>query len=138
MWASESGGNDMIFKRQEGFRFSFGEPLEANFVIIIDGKPLDLERTSHACRILDISPRGVKISSEVDLNEHMNKILQLEMSFVLDVTEIKCVGEIVWSKPFGSYTHYGITFFNQAVVEELIINELKLRRRKEVLRTNLQ
>ncbi|WP_332650923.1 PilZ domain-containing protein [Lysinibacillus sp. 54212] len=125
----------MIFKRQEGFRFSFGEPLEAKFVILIDGKPFDLERTSNTCKILDISPRGMKISSEVDLNEHINKMLQLEICFTLDVTEIKCVGEIVWSKPFGSCTHYGVVIYNQAAVEDLIINELKLRRRKEVLRS---
>lgn len=128
----------MIFKRQEGFRFCFGEPIEAKFVILIDGKPLNLERTSHPCRILDISPRGMKMGSETNLNEYINKVLQLEIFFTLDVTEIKCVGEIVWSKPFGSCTHYGITFTNSAAVEDLIINELKIRRRKEVLRKKRQ
>ena len=35
----------MPFKRTEGFRFTFNEPLHANFVILIDGKPEDIERT---------------------------------------------------------------------------------------------
>ena len=38
-------GDVMIFKRQEGFRYAFGDPLEAGAVILIDGKTLDIERT---------------------------------------------------------------------------------------------
>ncbi|MGM9946337.1 MAG: PilZ domain-containing protein [Lysinibacillus sp.] len=128
----------MIFKRQEGFRYAFGEPLEAGVVILIEGKPLDVERTRIPCEILDISPRGLKISIGEDFNEHKNKVLQLEVSFILDATEIKGIGEIVWSKKFGSGYHYGITFFNQASVEDLIINELKTRRRKEILHAKVK
>ena len=124
----------MTFKRQEGFRYAFGKPLEAGMVILIEGKPLDVERTRIPCEILDISPHGLKIMSEEDFSEHKNKVLQLEISFILDTTEIKGIGEIVWSKKFGSGYHYGITFFNQESVEELIVNELKSRRRKEILK----
>ena len=127
----------MIFKRQEGFRYAFGEPLEAGVVILIEGKPLDVERKRITCEVLDISPRGLKISINEDFNEYKNKVLQLEISFILDSTEIKGIGEIVWSKKFGSGYHYGITFFNQASVEELIVNELKSRRRKEVLKEKI-
>ena len=72
-----------------------------------------------------------------DFNEYKNKVLQLEISFILDTTEIKGIGEIVWSKSFGSGYHYGITFFNQSTVEELIVNELKSRRRKEILKEKI-
>ena len=92
----------MIFKRQEGFRYAFGEPLQAGAVVLIDGKPLDVERTRIPCEILDISPRGLKIAIDEDFNEYKNKVLQLEVSFILDATEIKGIGEIVWSKKFGS------------------------------------
>ena len=132
------GGIVMIFKRQEGFRYAFGEPLQARAVILIKGKPLDVERTQIPCEISDISPRGLKIAIDEDFNEHKNKVLQLEISFVLDSTEIKGIGEIVWSKKFGSGYHYGITFFNQSNVEDLIINELKARRRKEILRVKIK
>ena len=128
----------MIFKRQEGFRYAFGDPLEAEAVVLIEGKPLDVEQTRIPCEILDISPRGLKIAIGEDFNEHKNKVLQLEISFILDSTEIKGIGEIVWSKKFGSGYHYGITFFNQSTVEELIVNELKERRRKEVLRKKIK
>ena len=127
----------MIFKRQEGFRHAFGEPLQAWIVVLIEGKPLDVEQTRIPCEILDVSPRGLKISIGEDFNEHKNKVLQLEISFILDATEIKGIGEIVWSKKFGSGYHYGITFFNQASVEELIVHELKSRRRKEILKEKI-
>ena len=128
----------MIFKRQEGFRHAFGEPLQAGVVILIDGKPLDFERTRIPCEILDISPRGLKMAIGEDFNEYKNKALQLEISFILDSTEIKGIGEIAWSKKFGRGYHYGIAFFNQSTVEDLIVNELKARRRKEVLKTNIK
>ena len=127
----------MIFKRQEGFRYAFGEPLEAEVVILIEGKPLDAERTQIPCKVLDISPRGLKMVIDEDFNEYKNKVLQLEVSFTLDTTEIKGIGEIVWSKKIGSGYHYGIILFNQANVEDLIINELKARRRKEISRTRI-
>lgn len=123
----------MIFKRQEGFRYAFGEPLEAEIVVLIEQKPLDVERTTIPCEILDISPRGLKIAIGEDFNEHKNKVLQLEISFILDTTEIKGIGKIVWSKKVGSTYHYGVTFFNQSNVENLITNDLKIRRRKEIL-----
>ena len=124
----------MIFKRKEGFRHAFVEPVQAGVVILIEGKPLDVEQKRIPCEILDISPRGLKMAISEDFNEYKNKVLQLEISFILDATEIKGIGEIVWSKNFGSGYHYGITFFNQASVEELIVNELKSRRRKEILK----
>ena len=128
----------MIFKRQEGFRYAFGEPLEAGVVVLIDGKPLDIERTQIPGKILDISPRGLKMQAQEDFNEYKNKMLQLEISFVLDTTEIRGIGEIVWSKKFGSGYHYGITFFNQSGLEDLIISELKVRRRKETLQSKIK
>ena len=103
-------GDVMIFKRQEGFRYAFGDPLEAGAVILIDGKPLDIERTRIPCKILDMSPRGLKLMIEEDFSEYKNKVLQVEISFVLGAAEIKGIGEIIWSKKWGSGYHYGIAF----------------------------
>jgi hypothetical protein len=128
----------MIFKRKEGFRFSFGEPIEAGFVVMIDGKPIGAGDGRLACQVLDISPRGIKIMTGVDLNSYINKVLQVEVSFTLDHVEIRGIGEIVWSKKFGSGYHYGIVFYNQPGVETLIISELKARRRKEMLESKKQ
>ncbi|ATP39091.1 PilZ domain-containing protein [Solibacillus sp. R5-41] len=122
----------MIFKRTEGFRFAFGDPIAANFVRILNGK---LENEKHACSILDISPHGMKMFSKTEIGEHSNKLVQIEMQFVLDEALIRAVGEVVWKKQFGKDYHYGIVFENQPIVEELIVSELKIRRKKEVKRS---
>lgn len=122
----------MIFKRNESFRFQFGEPLDAYFVLLLDGEPIDMERTRTACKVLDVSPSGMKIICEANLNEYNNQLVQLEIHFVLDVVDIKAIGEIVWQKPFGLRYQYGVNFPEQSGLEELIISELKARRKREV------
>lgn len=124
----------MIFKRNEGFRFAFGEPLYASFVLLIDGKPQNLEKTQYPCEIQDVSPRGMKMFSNVEIGEDSTKLVQLEIHFILDVTKIRAVGEIVWSKKVMEGFHYGLIFDKQPVVEELIVAELKGRRKKELQR----
>ncbi|KGR76463.1 PilZ domain-containing protein [Ureibacillus sinduriensis] len=123
------------FKRQEGFRYIFNEPIEASFKLIQDGKFVD-SGNRFPCKILDISPRGVKMFSEVKLGEYLNKAtLQIEVQFVLDVTTIQAIGEVVWRKPFGRGDQYGILFQDQKEIDELIISEMKLRRKKEVMQS---
>ena len=131
------GGICMVFKRQEGFRFSFGNPLEANFVVLLDGETDSLERSRSNCKVLDISPRGMKIITDINLNNYATNNLQLEIYFSLDTTEIKAIADIVWSKPFGSNFQYGLVFEKQPIVEELIIEELKIRRRKEIKKSKM-
>lgn len=123
----------MIFKRKEGFRFAFGEPIEAGFIVLLDGKPVGVGDSRMACKVLDVSPHGIKMMTDVNLNDFINKTLQLEIFFTLDHVEIRGIGEVVWSKKFGSGYHYGIVFYDQPGVESLIISELKARRRKETL-----
>ncbi|MDN4492228.1 PilZ domain-containing protein [Ureibacillus aquaedulcis] len=101
----------------------------------MNGQPLPA-LDSCPCQILDISPRGMKMFSEVKLGEYLNKAaLQIELQFVLDVTTIQAVGEIVWRKPFGRGDQYGILFQAQKNLDELIIKEMKLRRKKEVMQS---
>ena len=122
----------MTFKRTEGFRFTFGEPINARYIVLVDGKPEDLEMTKYDCEILDVSPRGMKMFSYRNNDEHNNKLIQLEVQFILDEVLIKAVGDIVWKKNYGEKTQYGLIFDGQPQVEDLIVNELKLRRKKEV------
>ncbi len=124
----------MAFKRTEGFRFTFGEPVNAKYIILNDGKPQDLEKTKYECGIMDISPRGMKMFSYHDIGEHNKKLVQIEVQFVLDEVLIKAIGDVVWHKDLGSKIQYGLIFDGQPQVEDLIINELKLRRKKEVAR----
>jgi len=116
----------MIFKRQEGFRFKFKEPIQITFAIYENGK-VNHGQTAMA-DLLDISPRGLKMFTEVDLGINPPP---LDIHFVLDTQEVRAYGEVIWSRPFGSGKQYGIYFNNQGPVEDLIIEELKLRRKKE-------
>lgn len=125
----------MKFKRQEGFRYVFKEPIEASFQLIQDGKFVDSGKC-YPCRILDISPKGVKMFSEVKLGEYLNQAtLQMQLEFVLDVATIQAIGEVVWLKSFGRGDQYGILFQDQKEVDELIISEMKHRRKKEVMQS---
>lgn len=122
----------MAFKRTEGFRFTFGQPIEAKFIVLIDGKPENLEVTKLPCEILDVSPHGMKMFAFQEVGENSNQRVQLEIHFVLDEVLIKAVGEIKWKKQYGKGFQYGLIFENQPALEELIVSELKIRRRKEV------
>lgn len=116
----------MIFKRQEGFRFKFEEPVQITFAVYENGR-VNHGQTAMA-ELLDISPRGLKMYTEVDLGVNPPP---LDIHFVLDTQEVRAYGEVIWSRPFGSGKQYGIYFNDQARVEDLIVEELKLRRKKE-------
>lgn len=86
----------MKFKRQEGFRFKFEEPVNMTFAIYENGK-VDHAQTAMA-DLLDISPRGLKMFTEVDLGFRPSP---LDLRFVLDTREIRVYGEVIWSRPLA-------------------------------------
>lgn len=90
----------MIFKRQEGFRFKFEEPVTMTFAIYEDGR-VNQEQTAMA-ELLDISPRGLKMFTEVDLGVNPPP---LDLRFVLDTREVRAYGEIIWSRPLGQVSN---------------------------------
>jgi len=124
----------MIFKRNEGFRLVFNEPIQSYFNVLVDGKAAELGSTRIACEIIDISPRGIKMGSTFDLTVYRTESLQLEVFFVIDEQELKGIGEIVWSKKFGNGYQYGVIFNDQPALEKAIVDQLKIRRRKETKR----
>ncbi|ACA38783.1 PilZ domain-containing protein [Lysinibacillus fusiformis] len=123
----------MIFKRQEGFRFKFEEPVQITFAVYENGR-VNHGQTAMA-ELLDISPRGLKMYTEVDLGVNPPP---LDIHFVLDTQEVRAYGEVIWSRPFGSGKQYGVYFNDQGRVEELIVDELKLRRKKEAAEAKKQ
>jgi len=125
----------MYLKRKEGFRFVFNQPIDARFKLLVSGQAIEAIGSCPA-QILDISPRGAKMFSEVKFGEYIHSsTLQVELQFVLDVTTIQAIGEVVWSKPFGKGYQYGVQFQAQENIDELIISEMKKRRKKEVLQS---
>lgn len=122
----------MQFKRNEGFRYKFDEPLNARFKVLVNGQVNNQDATILQCEIHDISPRGIKMFSKEDFGEHNNMILQLEVNFTLDEVAITAVGDIVWKRPYARGNMYGLMFTNQPRLEQIVISELKARRRKEI------
>lgn len=123
----------MLYKRQEGFRFKFEEPVQITFAVYENGR-VNHGQTAMA-ELLDISPRGLKMYTEVDLGVNPPA---LDIHFVLDTQEVRAYGEVIWSRPFGSGKQYGVYFNDQGRVEELIVDELKLRRKKEAAEAKKQ
>ena len=121
----------MFFKRTEGFRYKFEEPLQTTFTIVENGRAVKDEAAIGG--ILDISPKGIKMFSTVDLNAGKAISPQLEIRFVIDTLTIVAYGEVMWSRPYMKGKQYGIFFNNQAQLEDLIVEELKIRRKKEIM-----
>lgn len=123
----------MYYKRSEGFRFDFQNPLSANFKILVNGIADQMNENYYSCEILDVSPRGMKMFSNANFGEHTNNMLQFEIHFILDEVSIHAVGDIVWERTYANGKQYGLIFNNQPNLEALIVTELKARRKKEVL-----
>ncbi|MFJ7825239.1 PilZ domain-containing protein [Psychrobacillus sp. NPDC096623] len=122
----------MKYNRNEYFRYTFGEPCDATFRLIKQHQgdaEVELSKKG-ACKIIDISPNGVKMFSELFIS--IEQLHYVELNFTLDTNPISMVGEFVWShrKSFGH--EYGIKLVGDDDSEKMIIAELKNRRRKEM------
>ena len=110
----------------------------ANFKVLLNGKSEAFNQSFYNCQILDVSPRGMKMFSEADFGGYINKMLQFEVHFILDEVSIHAVGDIVWERPYANGKQYGLIFNNQPKLEDLIVTELKARRKKEIILENIR
>ncbi|QUG40819.1 PilZ domain-containing protein [Psychrobacillus sp. INOP01] len=122
----------MKYNRNEYFRYTFGEPCDATFRLIKqrDGNAeVELSKKG-VCKIIDISPNGLKMFSELFIS--IDQLNHVELNFTLDTNPISMVGEFVWShrKAFGH--EYGVKLVGDSESESMIIEELKKRSRKEM------
>ena len=122
----------MKYNRNEYFRYTFEEPCDAAFRLIrqSDGNAeVELSKKG-VCKIIDISPHGLKMFSELFIS--IDQLHHVELNFTLDTNPISMVGEFVWShrKAFGH--EYGVKLVGDSESERMIIGELKNRRRKEL------
>jgi hypothetical protein len=86
------------------------------------------------CYIVDISPNGARILS--DLLMDIKQLKKIELSFVLDEKPITIIGDLIWSQKKVSGYEYGVQFHGNQETEQLIVNELKARRKKEISRVH--
>lgn len=120
------------YRRKESFRHVLIHEVPVTYSVKKDGM-----RAYRKGQIIDISPSGLKMFTEVDLSSN-NEMNDLDLSFTLFSKQINVKGDIRWKKAFGDGYYYGIDMDNVEEHQELIISELKLRRKKEVLEKNRQ
>ncbi|WP_391120418.1 PilZ domain-containing protein [Psychrobacillus sp. L3] len=122
----------MLYKRNEYFRYTFDEPNEATFRLIKDASESSPEEISKKgkCLIIDISPNGVKMYTELFIA--IEKLNHVELQVTLDEMPISLIGEFVWSHRKNVGYEYGVRFIDGEKRESLIISELKNRRKKEM------
>ncbi|WP_106496113.1 PilZ domain-containing protein [Lentibacillus sp. Marseille-P4043] len=115
----------MRYKREEPFRYTFDEPISALFQIKeIDGH--SVETSEGEAKIIDISPEGVKLNSELNLPDTIDKSIHLSISFALNGNPFDFIGIIVWKKKVGTATNYGIDFLTDDSAKQALVEQIKL------------
>ncbi|PXW88973.1 PilZ domain-containing protein [Streptohalobacillus salinus] len=116
----------MRYKRKEPFRYQFLEPVDGAFVILLNHEDTEkIKRTdSGAMKIIDISPKGMRFKSKLNLPTHKKEFL-IEATFSLEGTTLTMLGKIAWKKEENDYYHYGIEGFEDAEREQGITHAVK-------------
>ncbi|MEI4769632.1 PilZ domain-containing protein [Psychrobacillus sp. FJAT-51614] len=122
----------MLYKRNEYFRYTFEEPFEATFRLKKEASETSPEEISKKgkCLMIDISPNGVKMYSELFIA--IDQLNHVELQFKIDETPIQIDGEFIWSHRKKVGFEYGVRLMGDEESEKLIISELKNRRKKEL------
>lgn len=113
----------MRFKRQEAFRYQFGQPLACTFRIVRIGDE-DTESDKGTAEIYDISPRGMRIRTSLDIPPHP-KDVHVQIVFTLNDAEFAVLGTFVWQKRFANVYDYGLKLDISYEQEEMLIREIK-------------
>ena len=115
----------MNYKRKSPFRYTFSEPITVYFKIVnINGKRI--ESSEGTATMIDLSPKGMKLKSSLDLQNINHKTILLSIRFTIDTIEQIVLGRIVWKKQGAGFYHYGIELLVDDAVSQTIIEELKL------------
>lgn len=117
----------MEYKRSESFRHELQTPVDIRYSCIANQVAF-----TRVGKIVDISPSGVSIvvKDELTAEELSN---ELNFSFCLHTQDIHSAGIVRWKKYHNDGFRYGVELNATEQLEQLIIDELKLRRKQEVL-----
>ncbi|WP_285766420.1 PilZ domain-containing protein [Peribacillus sp. SI8-4] len=117
----------MKYNRNEAFRFSFSPPLPGFFSIT---KVANLEHESRIgpMSVLDISPRGVKFQTPLNLHEDAD--FELMLTLKLNDHHLGLRGKILWKQQGPSSFVYGFSMNAEEELEEIIVQELKAYRKE--------
>jgi hypothetical protein len=111
------------FKRQEAFRYEFGQPLPCTFRIVQIGEK-KVESDKGKAEIHDISPKGMKIATPLNIPLDKKSII-IEITFTLSVLELTFLGKLVWQRKFANDYFYGVHLILSQDEGQRLIDELK-------------
>lgn len=113
--------NKKRFKRNEGFRLSFKEPIQTTFTIHqIEDK--DVTSKKGVLSIIDMSLKGAKLISKLSLSVP-HTIVSLENPLAEEPFFIE--GELIWEKDTTEGFIYGMRFLSDSYSEEILLQTLK-------------
>jgi hypothetical protein len=112
------------YKRDESFRFAFGNPLPAFFSIMeVDQKQVELPEGKAV--LMDLSLNGMKLSTPLDIPAE-GKTVTLRIRFTLNDTHFTTNGKIVWKEKKLDIYHYGIQSQMEESQQEKLMEEIKV------------
>jgi hypothetical protein len=113
----------MIYRRQEGFRVDFLQPIHGSFTI---EKVNDqaIHSKEGALIIHDLSLHGAKFSSPLFIPiEERN--FEITIHFSLNQKELHILGTFAWEKEIQHHHFYGMNFNEDGYYEHELFEELK-------------
>jgi hypothetical protein len=110
-----------IYKRNEGFRLTFKDPIPGTFLILmIQGKSAG--ENKGILRIIDMSLKGAKVFSTLQLPTPNT---QIKMETTINEQPITIDGELIWNKQVNNGHTYGVSFDPHSYSEQQLLSELK-------------
>ncbi|MFZ3579669.1 PilZ domain-containing protein [Virgibacillus sp. DJP39] len=113
----------MYFKRNEPFRFTFGQPL--------DGKLYDAtNNTEVKVSILDVSRNGAKVYCEDDIQ--LKSDTKVRLTYKIDDTSFDAFGAVTWTKPSKTSYEMGLHLNTDDDYHTTMIQSLKKLKRSNL------
>ncbi|MEN2768415.1 PilZ domain-containing protein [Ornithinibacillus xuwenensis] len=115
----------MRYRRDEAFRFEFGEPLPIVFTIEeMNGS--HVETSDGKASLLDISLRGMKICTSLSIPIDRQSNVKVSIQFQLNHNNYTIQGIIVWKKQRFTEYFYGIQFTTSSETQDALLDDLKI------------
>lgn len=110
-----------VYKRNEGFRLTFKNPIPGVFLILtIQGKSAGDNKG--ILTIIDMSLKGAKVFSTLQLPTPNT---QIKMESTINDQPITIDGELIWSRKNSTGYTYGVSFDTNSYSEQQLLSELK-------------
>lgn len=120
----------MKYKREEYFRYAFGEPIPTLFRIEkVNGKVVETSKGEG--EILDLSPKGMKFATKLMIANAKRNEVQLSMFFTLNDADWNIACRIVWAKENNDFVEYGVEFLPGQEIAVNLVKQLKLVAKKQ-------